>query len=75
MRAGSTLTAYESSNGTTFTQLGTATTISNLTGPVYVGLAVTSHVDGTNATALFDNVTVTTPAPPAAPAGLTATAV
>ena len=39
---------------------------------VYVGLAVTSHVDGTNYTATFDNVTVTTPAPPTAPTGLSA---
>ena len=30
---------------------------------VYVGLAVTSHADGTLATAKFDNVTITTPMP------------
>ena len=48
---GHTLTAYQSANGNTFTQLGTPTTISTLSTTVYVGLAVTSHIDGTNATA------------------------
>jgi titin len=43
-----------------------------MTGTVYVGLAVSSHTDGTNGTAVFDNVTITTPAPPAAPSGLVA---
>ena len=77
VRSGATLTAYQSTNGTTFTQLGTASTISGMTGTVYVGMAVTSHTDGTNGTAVFDNVTVTTPAPPTpppAPTGLMASA-
>jgi glucose/arabinose dehydrogenase len=71
VRAGTSLTAFHSTNGTTFTALGTALTMS--AGTVYVGLAVTSHLDGANATALFDNVTITTPAPPGPPSGLTAT--
>jgi glucose/arabinose dehydrogenase len=72
VRAGNTLRAYHSTDGTTFTELGTVTTITSMTGPVFVGLAVSSHVDGVNATAVFDGVTVTTPAPPTAPTGLTA---
>jgi glucose/arabinose dehydrogenase len=75
VRAGNLLTSYHSTNGMTFTPLGTPTTIA-MGNPVYVGLAVTSHVNGTSSTAVFDNVTVTTPmpTPPAAPTGLTATA-
>ena len=72
VRSGATLTAFQSTNGTSFTQLGTPSTISGMTGTVFVGLAVSSHTDGTNGTAVFDNVTVTTPAPPSAPAGLVA---
>ena len=72
VRSGATLTAFQSTNGTTFTQLGTPSTISGMTGTVFVGLAVSSHTDGTNGTAVFDNVTVTTPAPPSAPSGLIA---
>ena len=44
---------------------------------ILVGLAVTSHAPGMLATATFDNLSITTPAPPAppsAPQGLTATA-
>ena len=56
-----TLTAFQSTNGTNFTQLGTPSTITGMTGTVFVGLAVTSHADGTNGTATFDNVSITTP--------------
>ena len=72
VRSGATLTAFQSGDGSTFTQLGTPSTISGMTGTVYVGLAVSSHTDGTNGTAVFDNVTITTPAPPGAPSGLVA---
>jgi glucose/arabinose dehydrogenase len=75
VRAGNVFTAYYSANGTTFTQLGTPQTIA-MGNPIYVGMAVTSHVNGTLATAKFDNVTIKTPTPtpPGAPAGLTASA-
>ena len=72
VRLGNTLRAYHSTNGTTFTELGTVTTITTMTGPVFVGLAVTSHLDGSNATAVFDNVALTTPAPPSTPINLSA---
>jgi outer membrane protein assembly factor BamB/regulation of enolase protein 1 (concanavalin A-like superfamily) len=56
-RAGSTVTAYTSADGSTWTQVGT-TTIS-MTDPVTVGLFVTSHNAGSLNTSTFDNVSVT----------------
>jgi len=53
-RVGNTLTGYESSNGSTWTQVGTDTV--TMVTDVYVGLAVTSHNDGTLCTAVFDNI-------------------
>jgi hypothetical protein len=65
VRTGNTFTAFTSANGTTWTQLGTPYTYTSAnlwtTGPVYVGLAVSSRADGTLCTATFDNVTITTP--------------
>jgi regulation of enolase protein 1 (concanavalin A-like superfamily) len=55
-RQGQVITAAMSSNGTTWTTVGTATT--SMVGHVYVGLAVTSHTKSATATATFDNVTV-----------------
>jgi subtilisin family serine protease/regulation of enolase protein 1 (concanavalin A-like superfamily) len=81
-RAGNTFTAEESSNGTSWTQVGTATLAVGAS--LQVGLAITSHNDGTLGTATFDNVSVTggsTPPPPppppavATPTNLAATAV
>ena len=73
VRSGNTFTGYRSPDGATWTQQGT-TTIS-MTSTVYVGLALTSHNSSSLCTATFDNVTVPGwPTPPAAPAGLTATA-
>jgi hypothetical protein len=57
VRAGTTLTAYESTDGVAWTLVGSDTIAMNST--VLVGLAVTSHVDGTLCTATLDNVTVT----------------
>ena len=55
-RAGSTITGYESADGTTWTQVASSTFAM---GPVvYVGLAVSSHVTGVNATATFDSVVI-----------------
>jgi glucose/arabinose dehydrogenase/regulation of enolase protein 1 (concanavalin A-like superfamily) len=76
VRAGNVFTGYSSFDGTTWTQLGTPKTIA-MAQTLYVGLAVTSHADGTLCTATFDNVTLVTPAPPSpppAPAGLGAVA-
>ncbi len=64
-RVGNTLTAFKSSNGTTWSQVGSPTTIS-MGSSVYVGLASSSNVTGSLSRALFDNVTV---APITAPSG------
>jgi len=61
-RDGSTLSAYQSADGATWTLVGTDTI--SMPTQVYVGLAVSSHVAGTNATATFDNVTITSATPP-----------
>ncbi|MFO8008405.1 MAG: sugar-binding protein, partial [Candidatus Brocadiia bacterium] len=75
-RSGDTFTGYKSSDGSSWTQVGSVT-ISMAT-DVYIGLPVTSHSDGVLCTAEMDNVTVTSgggdTTPPAAPTGLTATA-
>lgn len=70
-RSGNTFTSSVSTNGTTWTQLGSPVTISMGT-TTQAGLAVTSHVDGTLATGVFTNVTVTAGGgnqPPTANAG------
>jgi len=51
-RSGSTLTAYQSSNGTTWTPMGTVTLA--LPQSVFVGFAVASHNNTTLTTATFD---------------------
>ena len=57
--SGDIVTAYTSVNGTTWTELGTATiTLSN---GADMGMFVTSHSSSTLSTATFDNVTVTSP--------------
>jgi regulation of enolase protein 1 (concanavalin A-like superfamily) len=55
-RHGSTLTASRSSNGTTWTTIGSDTV--SMTGNVYVGLAVTSHNETAASRATLTNVTV-----------------
>lgn len=57
-RSGSNFTSYVSSDGSAWTQVGTASIAINST--VFVGLIVTSHNDGTLCTAPFDNVNVET---------------
>ncbi|HYO09422.1 MAG TPA: NPCBM/NEW2 domain-containing protein [Tepidisphaeraceae bacterium] len=54
VRSGATITAFISSNGTTWTQAGTSTV--SMTSTVYIGLAVCSKVPGTLNTATFDSV-------------------
>ena len=58
-RSGATLSAYQSSDGTTWVLVGTDTI--TLPANVLIGLAVSSHSATTLATATFDHVTVTRP--------------
>jgi hypothetical protein len=55
-RQGQIVKAYKSLDGVMWTAVGQDTL--SISGPVYVGLAVTSHAAGTLATATFTNVTV-----------------
>lgn len=56
-RSGATLTGYVSSDGTTWTDVGSATVATH--GIAYVGLAVTAHDIGALNTATFDHVSIT----------------
>jgi phosphatidylserine/phosphatidylglycerophosphate/cardiolipin synthase-like enzyme len=63
VRAGTSITGYESADGANWTVVGTDNfTMGNT---ILIGLGVSSHVTGVNATATFDNVTVTPMSPPA----------
>ncbi len=55
-RSGSTFTGYRSADGVTWTLVSSATITMGST--IKIGLAVTSHADGTLASATFDNVGV-----------------
>jgi hypothetical protein len=55
-RAGNVFTAYKSTDGQTWTLVGSDTIAMPTT--IYVGLAVTSHLAGTLATGTFDSVAV-----------------
>jgi regulation of enolase protein 1 (concanavalin A-like superfamily) len=57
VRSGSTITASTSSNGSTWTTVGSQ----NITLPTtfQIGFAVTSHQQGAATTAVFDSVTIT----------------
>ena len=80
VRAGNTLAGYRSVDGVNWTPLGS--TAIALPSTLYVGMAVTSHKDGTLCTATFDNVTQSSggggggggAGTPAAPSNLTAAA-
>ncbi|HEY0947494.1 MAG TPA: chitobiase/beta-hexosaminidase C-terminal domain-containing protein [Opitutaceae bacterium] len=54
-RMGDSITGYRSADGIQWTQVG-PTLMTGSTAPVYVGLAVTSHADGTLAAAEFEQV-------------------
>lgn len=58
-RAGTSISAYQSPDGVTWTLVGTDTFSMGPT--VYVGLAVSSHSTTAAATATFDGVTISTP--------------
>lgn len=77
VRAGDVLSGYLSTDGLNWTLRNTAT-LTGLPTNVYIGLAVTSHNDGTLATGVFDNVSLVLPAadttPPTLPTSLSATA-
>ena len=68
-RTGNTITAFESADGSAWTLVASDTFVMGAS--IDVGLAVSSHVTGVNATATFDTVTVTTvanvPPPPPPP--------
>jgi regulation of enolase protein 1 (concanavalin A-like superfamily) len=57
-RTGNSFSGYISPDGKTWTQLGTAQTIT-MTGPVLIGLAVCSHDATLTTTATFSNVSMT----------------
>ena len=64
-RTGNTIAAFESADGSSWTQIGSSTF--NMPANVLVGLAVSSHVSGVNCTSTFDNVSVTNSQPPPQP--------
>ncbi len=57
VRNGDTLTSFRSTNGTNWTQIGRVSI--PMAQEVHIGLAVTSHNNGTLCEATFSNVTVT----------------
>ncbi|MFB9075954.1 family 16 glycosylhydrolase [Flavobacterium procerum] len=57
VRSGNVFTSYSSDNGTTWTQIGMPKTIA-MANTIYVGMAVTSHANGTLATGVFSDVMV-----------------
>ncbi len=57
-RTGNVFSAFQSSSGTTWTQIGTNTTLP-FGSELITGLALSSQSEGTQATATFDNVTLT----------------
>ena len=63
VRSGNVFTMYGSTNGTTWTPLGTSQTVA-MVDNVYVGLAVSNRNASSLAIATFDNVSLSTPAPP-----------
>jgi len=64
-RKGNTFTSWASTDGQTWTQIGSATVTMNASATV--GLFVTSHDVGQYSTVAFDNVSVSTTAPPPPP--------
>ena len=58
-REGNLFSAYTSTDGSTWTLVGTDTIAMPAT--IYVGLAVTGHSSSATATATFSNIAVTTP--------------
>src|SRR6266446_933185 len=64
VRSGNVFSVYGSADGVNWVALGTSQTVSM--GPsVYIGLAVSNRTTASLATATFDNVSLTSPGPPA----------
>ena len=58
-RTGTSFTAYTSPDGSTWTAVpGSTVSLTNLSGPILRGLAVTSHNQGTGSTVSMDTVTM-----------------
>jgi len=66
-RTGNTFKSYHSSNGSSWTQIGSQTI--SMSSNVYVGLCLTSHNDGTLATASISNVSLSTGTSSSVPTG------
>jgi RHS repeat-associated protein len=64
VRSGNVFSAYTSSNGLNWVQLGSSETIT-MADSVYIGLAVSSDYNSSLATATFDNVSIISTATPA----------
>ena len=60
VRSSNTLSAFMSANGSSWTAVGSGTTVT-MTDPIYVGLAVTSGSTSAAKTVTFDNVSITQP--------------
>jgi PKD repeat protein len=60
VRSGDTFAGFTSVDGTSWTPAGSVT-LAGAPASMYVGLAITSHNDGSIATAFFDNVTSSAP--------------
>ena len=73
VRSGSTFTGYVSTNGTSWTKVGSSTTLTMNTS-VYIGLCVSSHNTGLISEATFDEISINGGTTPVAPSNLTATA-
>ena len=72
-RSGSTITGYVSSNGASWTEVGSYTFAAGaLNTQVYIGLAVTAFNNSKISTATFDDVSISGQALPATPTSLTA---
>jgi fibronectin type 3 domain-containing protein/O-glycosyl hydrolase len=65
-RVGAVLTGYRSTDGTTWTSMGSVT-MPNLAATTYLGLAVSSHANTLLATDTFDDVTAGTGTPDTTP--------
>jgi len=61
VRVGNTFTVFMSADGVDWAQQGAPPAIIEMTDPVLIGLAVTSHQDGEVRTFTFDNVRVVSP--------------
>jgi regulation of enolase protein 1 (concanavalin A-like superfamily) len=57
VRSGNQISAYRSTNGSTWVQVGTTISV-NMSANVFIGFAVTSHNNSTSCLATFDNVSV-----------------